>query len=144
MAKLLPVFREEVTRLARKELKRAVVPLRRATIACRREITQLKRTIRALERQLATRQCACNHAEEATVEGADLEGLRFSARSVRAQRRRLKLTAAEFGQILGVSAQTVYLWERGVTRPGQKHFATLVAARSISRKDALSLLEPQE
>jgi transcriptional regulator with XRE-family HTH domain len=60
---------------------------------------------------------------------------------VRAQRKRLKLSAEDFGKLLGVSAQTVYFWEQGRTRPRKAQFAALVAARSLGRREALARLE---
>ena len=65
---------------------------------------------------------------------------RFSARSVRAQRRRLRLSAAEYSQLIGVSGQTIYQWEHGNSRPRRSQMAALVAMRSIGRRSALARL----
>ena len=52
----------------------------------------------------------------------------------------MKLSAEEYGQLVGVSAQTVYLWERGKVRPGKAQFSNLIAARNLGRHDALARL----
>jgi len=70
----------------------------------------------------------------------ELEGVRHSARSVRAQRKRLKLSAAEFGKLLGVSGLTVYNWEHGKARPRSERLAALVAVREMGRREALAKL----
>jgi DNA-binding transcriptional regulator YiaG len=70
-----------------------------------------------------------------------LEGVRFSPRSVKAQRARLKLSAADYGKLVGVSGLTIYSWESGKSRPRQKQFAGLVAVRGIGRREALAKLE---
>lgn len=69
------------------------------------------------------------------------EKVRFSARSVRAQRRRLKLSAADYGKLVGVSGLTVYSWEHGNSRPRKAQLADLVAARGIGKREATAKLE---
>jgi len=53
----------------------------------------------------------------------------------------LKLSAQQYAKLVGVSAQTVYLWERGKTRPKRAQFAALVAARTLGRRQALQQLD---
>ena len=71
----------------------------------------------------------------------ELEGVRFSARSVKAQRARLKLSAKDYGKLVGVSGLTIYSWESGKTRPRQKQLAGLVAVRGLGKREALKKLE---
>jgi DNA-binding transcriptional regulator YiaG len=66
----------------------------------------------------------------------DVERVRFSSRSVKAQRRRLGLSAEDFGRLLGVSAQTVYHWERGKSRPRKSQLAALAATRALGKRAA--------
>jgi DNA-binding transcriptional regulator YiaG len=70
----------------------------------------------------------------------ELAGVRFSARSVRAQRKRLKLSAADYGKLVGVSGLTVYNWESGKAHPRKAQFAAVVAIRGIGKRDALRRL----
>jgi DNA-binding transcriptional regulator YiaG len=60
---------------------------------------------------------------------------------VKAQRQRLKLSAADFGKLVGVSGLTVYNWEHGKGRPKKERLATLVAVREMGRREALAKLE---
>jgi DNA-binding transcriptional regulator YiaG len=71
----------------------------------------------------------------------ELEGVRHSARAVRGQRKRLKLSAADFGKLIGVSGLTVYSWEHGTRRPRKQRLAALVAVRDMGRREALAKLE---
>ena len=71
----------------------------------------------------------------------ELDGVRHSARSVRGQRKRLKLSAADFGKLIGVSGLTVYSWEHGKRRPRKERLAALVAVREMGRREALAKLE---
>ena len=53
-----------------------------------------------------------------------------------ALRRRLKLTREEFAALTGVSANTVYLWEKGTTSPRATARAALVQLRGIGVREA--------
>jgi len=142
MANIAAVLKDEIRRLARKEVKNHIVKARRATARYRSDIADLKRTVRLQQKKLASLELL-QAKQPAPVAAVDdmVQGSRFSARSVRAQRKRLRLTAAEYAAILGVSAQTVYLWERGQVRPKVSQFGALVAARSLGRREARARLE---
>ncbi len=141
MPDLAATLRAEISRLARKEIRKQMTSTQKTVAQYRRDIAQLKRQVEAHERKIATleaherQRMARSQAAEEPAEGA-----RFSTRSVKAQRRRLKLSAEQFGKLLGVSAQTIYNWEQGRTRPGKAQFASLVALREIGRKEALRRL----
>ncbi len=141
MPNLAATLKEEIRRLARKEIKSQMGATRRAAVQHRREIARLKRLMHLQEKRLASvaAQAGKQAPKAGEPEGVP-EGTRFSTRSVRAQRRRLKLSAAEYGKLIGVSAQTVYLWEQGKVRPGKPQFAALVAARGIGRREAVQRL----
>lgn len=142
MPNLAATLKDEIRRLARKEIRLQIRPTRRAATRYRAEIAQLKRLLKSHERKIAAMESqAAQGPAEAQAEEDPAAGSRFSARSVRAQRRRLKLSAGEFAKLLGVSAQTVYHWELGKSRPRRSQFAALVAARRMGRRDAAQRLE---
>jgi DNA-binding transcriptional regulator YiaG len=141
MPNVASVLRDEIRRLARKEIRVMVGSTRKAVAQYRREIAKLKRllskqekSVVRLKRQFSERQESAGGKEE------PLEGVRFSARSVRAQRRRLGLSAADYGRLVGVSALTVYNWESGKSRPRKAQFAGLVAIRGIGKRKAAERL----
>ena len=145
MANIAVVLKDEIRRLARKEVKSHLGTTRRVTARYRSDIATLKRLVQLQERELAllaSNQAKRPKSEEAPADAAP--GSRFSARSVRAQRKRLKLTAEEYAKLIGVSTQTVYLWERGKVRPKTSQFAALVSVRSLGRREARTRLEQPE
>jgi DNA-binding transcriptional regulator YiaG len=102
----------------------------------------LKRVVRLQERKLASLESLQTKQPKAEAASGEVApGSRFSARSVRAQRKRLKLSAEQYAALVGVSSQTVYLWERGKVRPKASQFAALVSARSLGRREALARLQ---
>ena len=140
MPNIAVVLKDEIRRLARREIKTSTSPIKEAILQFRREIAQLKRMLRrlqveiaALKRQGRTLVARPPRKEE---EGEDLLGVRYSARSVKRQRKRLRLSAADFGKLLGVSTLTVYNWESGKARPTKARILALVAARDLGRREA--------
>jgi DNA-binding transcriptional regulator YiaG len=141
MARFAVVFREEVTRLARKVLRAETSKMKLAAVQQRREIARLKRQVIAQERRLATLERRKREGlDRAALSAEPAERVRFSARSVRAQRKRLKLSAEEYGKLAGVSTLTVYNWEHGKTRPRKAQLAALIALRKMGRREALAKL----
>ncbi|MBK8725703.1 MAG: helix-turn-helix transcriptional regulator [Holophagaceae bacterium] len=138
-------LKQEIARLARKELRKELEGLKKASTQYRSEIAALKRSVAALEKQLARsgRQAARQAKPEADAEtGA---GLRFSAKGLASQRKRLALSAAEFGRLLGVSAQTVYNWETRKTRPQASQLPAIASVKRMGKKQARALLaDPAE
>ena len=141
MPNVATALKDEIRRVARKEIRAMVGTTKRAVAQYRRDIAMLKRQLNSQEknvvnfkRQLAERQ------DQPAAEEDELAGVRFSARSIRAQRRRLKLSAADYGRLVGVSAMTVYNWELGKARPRKTQFAALVAIRGLGKREALRRL----
>ena len=135
MANLAAAIRDEIQRLSRREVKAQIEPLKRAAADYRREIAQLKRTVKEQSKQLELLQ---RHRQQPTGERTESRnvGARFSPRSVKAQRTRLGLSAEEYGKLVGVSAQTIYFWEQGKTRPRATQFAALLEVRGMGKREA--------
>lgn len=135
-------LKDEVRRLARKEIKALTGHTSRAVAQYRREIARLKRQIREQERRLAlVERQAQRAATAAPAASPEDSGARFSARSVRAQRKRAGLSAADYAKLAGVSSLTIYNWESGKTRPRAEQFASLLALRGLGKREAKARLE---
>ena len=145
MANVASVLKEEIARVARKEVRRETAALKKASATYRTEIAALKRRALELERQL--RQAGKGSRLQA-VAGADGEAPsganRFSARSMASQRRRLGLSAAECGLLVGASAQSIYNWEEGKARPRAQHLPAIFALRTLGRRQAGAIIESRK
>lgn len=142
MANLAETLKEEIRRLARKEIKAQTGTTKQAVAQYRRELAKLKRQLRDqekkltfLEKQEQKRVGQPQAAEEPA------EDVRFSARSVAAQRKRLGLSAKDYGKLVGVSPLTIYNWEQGKSRPQKAQLAAFMAVRGIGKREALAKLE---
>ena len=86
-------------------------------------------------------------ANKAVVAGSQDEAgtvARFSGKGLAAQRKRLGLSAAEMGTLLGCSGQSVYKWEHGTTRPRASQMPAIAALRNMGKKEAAAKLAPPE
>lgn len=141
MTDLAGALKDEIRRLARKEIKAEMGATKQAVAQYRREIAKLKRQVREQEKKIAFLESQeRKHFEEPEAEEV-AEGARFSPRSVKVQRERLGLSAANYAKLVGVSPLTIYNWEQGKTRPRKEQLAALVAVRGIGKREALKRLE---
>lgn len=142
MANISVVLKDLIRRLAKKEIKAETGKTRSAVAQYRRDIARLKRQVAEQQREIVfLKGQEDKRLAEPEVAEERAEGARFSARSVRAQRKRLKLSAQEFAKLIGVSSLTVYNWEHGKSRPREQQFAALVAVRGLGRREASKKLD---
>ena len=66
---------------------------------------------------------------------------RFSAEGLKALRTRLGLSAADLGQLVGASGQSVYNWEAGTAVPRENLRMALASLRGIGKREALKRLK---
>jgi len=146
MSNLATTLKEEISRVARKEVRRETLALKKASAAYRSEIAALKRRALELERQLRLlgKRTERSAPTAANDEDSISQGVRFSARSMASQRRRLGLSAAECGLLIGASAQSVYNWEEGRARPRAQHLPAIFALRSLGRREAIEIAEQRK
>jgi DNA-binding transcriptional regulator YiaG len=142
MSNLASMLKDEIRRLAKREVKAETNKTKRAIAQYRRDIAQLKRLIAELGKKISAIQTTAGGSASATADEAG-EKVRFSARSVKAQRKRLGLSASDYGKLVGVSPLTIYAWEQGKSRPRKTQLAALVAVRGIGKRGALKKLAGQ-
>jgi DNA-binding XRE family transcriptional regulator len=145
MPNIASVFKDEISRIARKEVRRETAGLKRANSTYRSDIAALKRRAQALEKAL--RRALRRNAPPS--DGADSgdgqgNGLRFRPQGLATLRTRLGLSAREFGLLLGVSGQSIYLWESGRARPSAKSLQGIAALRKLGKREAAARLEALE
>lgn len=142
MPNLATVFKAEITRLARKELRGNSEGLKKAVAAQRSEIADLKRRLKDLEasvKRLAkgaqAPQGRARPASSSESTESDPSGLRFRAKGMAANRKRLGLSAADFGLLVGATGQSIYAWEGGKTKPKPQSLAAIAALRGIGKRE---------
>jgi DNA-binding transcriptional regulator YiaG len=136
------ILKEEIARISRKQSRSETEQLKKANAHHRSEIAQLKRRLQALEQQMKRLgKSSARGAGAAAAQEEPQTQIRYSAKSLASQRRRLGLSAAALAKLLGVSALSVYKWEGGNTRPRQKQIEAIAALRHLGRREAQKRLE---
>ena len=148
MTNLATVLKTEVARLARKELRAHIDGLKKSVAGYRSEIAALKKRVSELEKQLARSERSAKRQAPAAApeEGGDASGtpLRFRAAGMAANRKRLGLSAADFGKLVGATGQSVYSWEAGKSKPRAENLAAIAALRGIGKREAAERLAALE
>jgi DNA-binding transcriptional regulator YiaG len=139
---LAGILKETMRRLARKEIKAETGKTKQAVARYRSDIARLKREVQGQRKEITFLKAQeQKRLGQRPTADEPVEKVRFSARSVLAQRKRLKLSATDYGKLLGVSGLTVYSWEHGNRRPRKAQLASLAAVRGIGKREALAKLE---
>lgn len=142
MPNVQAVLRQEITRLARREVRAELEATKKAVSKYRSEIAELKRRSQELERRVGYLESReAKRLKAKPVKGKPPKGTRFSADGLKARRTKLGLSQAEYAKLVGVSASTIYNWESGSTKPAGKHLATLVALRQLGKREARRRLD---
>ena len=144
MPNLATALKEEIRRLARREIKAETDVLKRASAQHRRDIARLKKNVNGLTKRIAflEKQEKRRVGERPSAEEA--ESMRFSAKWLKAHRRKLGLSAADYGRLVGVSQLTIYNLESGKSKPRNATLASLASVRGLGKREALQRLEMLE
>ena len=142
-------LKAEIARIARKAVRGETGALKKANAQHRSEIAALKRRLGELERaQARLAKGQAGQGERATRRpsaadsetGGGAQGLRFRVAGFANLRKKLGLSAAEMGQLIGVSAQSVYHWESGKSRPRAAQLAAIAAVRGLGKREVAARL----
>jgi len=143
------LLKDEIRRLAKKEGRALLATVRKDNIRLKRDMADLKRRLAGVERDnrrlVDEADARLKQAAQASPE--EVANARVGASQVRALRKRLKLTQAEFGTLIGVAGNTVLVLEKKQGRLNLREStkAAIVAARKLGAREArrkVDLLAP--
>ena len=140
MTNIASLLKAEMSRLARKEVRAQTTSLKKSVAMYRAEIAALKRRAQALELELRRLGKAQAQAVPVEVRAQPSRKLRFTAKGLASQRRRLGLSALDIGLLVGASGQSIYNWEEGKAHPRAKHLPAIAALRTMGKKEASARL----
>jgi DNA-binding XRE family transcriptional regulator len=146
MPNLAIILKMEIVRLARKEVRSETEGLRKTLTALRKELSAARKQLREIETRLAREQRGQRGRPERESGGAgdSVESstlVRFSAKGLASNRKRLGLSTEAFGRLVGATGQAVYAWERGTSKPRDKYLPAIAALRGMGKKEVAKRLE---
>ena len=141
MPNLAATLKEEIRRLARKEIKKQIDPVKKTNAELRRKLSALKKEVADLQRKVRFLESQENKRVEVVPKKTTDKPVRYSPRWVKADRKRLGLSAKDYGALIGVSNVTIHSWEGGKSRPRDERLAAWAEVRGIGKREALRRLE---
>jgi DNA-binding transcriptional regulator YiaG len=146
MPNIAKVFREEIQRLAKRQVRAELDTVRRDSVRLKKIVADLRRQLATLNRtsrelvKKVTPVVAIKETKDATEKAAKL---RPTAKSLKKLRARLGLTQVQFGKLLGVSGQAVVQWAstEGRIRMRKTTLSALAGVQNIGKREAWRRLE---
>ncbi len=139
MANIASLLKSEISRIARKEIRAETQALKKASVQYRSDIAALKRRLAEQDRLIARLKKA-KPAAAAAESDAEAPQRRFRADGFASLRKKLGLSAADMGKLLGVSLQTIYHWEKGQSKPRASQMQGIAEVRKLGKRGAAARL----
>ncbi|MBX9872072.1 MAG: helix-turn-helix domain-containing protein [Burkholderiaceae bacterium] len=139
MANIASFLKAEISRIARKEIRAETQTLKKASTQYRSDIAALKRRIAEQDR-LITKLRKNKPVAKAVEQEEEGPQLRFRADGFASLRKKLGLSAADMGKLLGVSLQTIYHWEKGQSKPRASQLQGIAEVRKLGKRGAAARL----
>lgn len=134
MPDIAVVLKQEIARLAKKEVRSGINPVKKQALESRKAIAALKDQLARMEQTMAKLVADASKRMVIPAAEQDESNARISPVSVKRQRKRLKLSQKEMGQLLGVSTATIVGWESGRTKPRDANKEGLAELRNLGIK----------
>ncbi len=141
MSSVVNALKAEIARISKREAKSATEGMGRSNTWLRKTVADLKKRPVLLEKE--------NKLLAATIKKYQVESpqkpqaeegkkARFSSRGIRALRRKLRLSQADFGKLLGTTPGAVHLWEKkdGALSLRDKTKAAILSIRGLRAREA--------
>lgn len=130
-------LKSEIQRLCRKEIRSETASLRKSVTTYRTDIAALKRRIAVLETALKK---LSKQTPTKIVESEEPATLRWRAHGFASMRKKLELSAADMGKLLGVTGTTIYAWEAGKSKPRPAQLASIARVRKLGKREAAEIV----
>jgi DNA-binding transcriptional regulator YiaG len=116
MSTLAQTIKDEIRRISRREISRALSNFRKDHVALKKRLAEQKRRIFTLEkenRELSKKLGAFSQDQRATsAPKPEAEHIAVYARGIKSLRRRLGLSQTDLAMLVGVNRTSVALWEK--------------------------------
>lgn len=146
MPNIAQVLKEEIRRIARKEIKAQVSKLKKDVVKVKKINVDLRRTVSQLRKdnELLINTEKRRQTQPVAAMPADAKSARLTAKGIRSMRRKLGLSQADFAKLTGVSTVAVGIWEKkgkGALRLKDKTRAAILALRGVGAREAKRRVE---
>lgn len=145
MPNIASVLKQEITRLAAKEVRIAVNPLRKEKVALKKAVRDLRARVDQLEQEAQLLKAEQDRSKKLVIGALPAKELaiRITAKGMRSMRKKLRLTQAEFASLLGVSTPAVSQWEKktGALKVRDETKKAIFGVRDLGAREARRRLD---
>jgi len=140
MANIDAIIKSEITRLAKREARKLVIPLREEIKRLKKHDIERRRQLDTLATRLQQQQ-AQDHLKTKTAQAAtgEIKG-RLSPKLIRSLRKKLGISQGAFAKLLGVSLITIGNWEKGKSMPKSEMRAKILSFRGMKKREVKLLV----
>ena len=144
MGKLEGIIKDEIIRLAKREMRKSFIPLRRDVQSLKSMASQLRKSVSGLQRFVSQQAKQMDPKPVAEVTPEDMKKARVSPRLIKSLRKHLRVSQREMAKLVGVTMGTVLQWEKGKFEPKDDKKKILVGLRKLGRQKARKLLDEKK
>ena len=141
MGKLEGIIKDEIIRLAKREMRMNFVPLRRDVRSLKITASQLRKSVLGLQRLVSQQEKQMGPKPVPEVTPEEMKKVRFSPRLIKSLRKHLGVSQREMAKLAGVTVGAVFQWEKGKFEPKDDKKKILVGLRKLGRREVRKLLE---
>jgi DNA-binding transcriptional regulator YiaG len=141
MSNVANVLKAEIARISKREAKSATQGIGKSNVWLRKTVADLRKRLVLLEKENRHLTAVMKKYQTAQPDKVDMEEgkkARFTSRGIHSLRRKLRLSQADFGKLLGTTPHAVYLWEKkiGALNLRDKTKAAILSIRGLGAKEA--------
>ena len=146
MSNIAKVLKAEIARISKKEVKGATQGIGKSNTWLRKIVADLKKRLLLLEKENKRLVATMKKDQIESPEKPDQEEgkkARLTSRGIRSLRKKLRLSQADFGKLVGATTGAVYLWEKknGALNLRDKTKAALLSIRGLGAREARTKLD---
>ena len=140
MSNVVKILKAEIARISKKEAKSATQAIGKSNTWLRKTVADLKKRLVLLEKEnkhLVFTMKKYQIRQPETPDQEEGKKARFTSRGIRALRKKLRLSQADFGKLLGTTPHAVYLWEKkiGAVNLRDKTKAAILSIRGLGARE---------
>lgn len=141
MSNVAKILKAEIARISKREAKSATQGIGKSNAWLRKTVADLKKRLVLLEKENKWLGAIVKKYQVEQPEKPEQEEgkkARFTSKGIRALRKRLRLSQADFGKLLGTTPHAVYLWEKkiGALNLRDRTKAALISIRVLTAREA--------
>jgi len=141
MGKLEGIIKDEIIRLAKREMRMHFVRLRRDVRSLKIIASRLRKSVLGLQRFVSQQEKQMGPRPVPEVTPEDMKKARFSPRLIKSLRKHLGVSQREMAKLAGVTVTAVFQWEKGRFEPKDEKKKILIGLRKLGRREVRQLLE---